>query len=311
VSAVVVVGSVNVDHLLIVDRLPRRGETVLASEVQRRHGGKGANQAVAAVRTGARAWIAACVGDDPDGAKSVRHLAEQGVEVGAVRRDGSRPTGTAFVIVSRAESDNQIVVAPGANDLLGRAEVLAAMEHAQEPPMRRDHRRPAVLVSFEVPDEAVVAAGDAARRHGARLVVNPAPFRPLPAALDPTAGVLTPNEQEASELLGLPASEPLDPGRLMDAFRRHCPGWGALVATLGAAGAAIVEAGSCTLVPAPPVEVVDTTGAGDVFNGVLAARLSRGDDLRAATTLAVEAASASTRYEGAQRPPEPAQTTAD
>lgn len=287
---VLVAGSVNIDHVLTVDRLPRRGETVAALEHSRGGGGKGANQAAACADAGVSTWLVACVGDDVAGAEAVADLAERGIRVDAVVRTSAQPTGLAAVVTSRAERDNQIVVAGGANGHLGAADVDAAVRRA----------RPAVvLVNFEIPDEAVETAIAAARRCGALPIVNPAPFRPLWPAL--RGGILTPNESEASQLLAIPRTELGDPDSLATAFRdRLGDAWDAAVVTRGAAGAAVVSGTGATFIAAPAVDVVDTTGAGDVFNGTLAAALSRGSRLSEAARLAVGAASASTLHHGAR-----------
>jgi ribokinase len=299
-AAVVVVGAVNVDRVLTVERLPRPGESVIAAQVLRAHGGKGANQAVAAAGAGARTWLVACVGSDADGEGALAHLAARGVEVAEVARDGEAPTGLAVVTTASAERENQIVAVLGANARLDPGHVRAAVGRALAG--AGPGPAPTVLVSLGVPDAAVVAAAQAAREHGARLVLVPAPFRALPAELSAGAddGVLLPNEHEARRLLGC---APADPDALRRAWRASPAGaWGALVVTLGARGAALVSADDGGLVPAPAVDAVDTTGAGDAFAGTLAAALSAGAGLRDAVGRAVEAAAQSTRHRGAQPP---------
>src|SRR4051812_31826458 len=275
-GTVLVVGSVNVDLVVTLDRLPAAGETVIGGRFARHGGGKGANQAVAAARAGATVRFVGAVGDDDFGAAALAELEAEGIDVGAVARLDDEPTGVALIAVDR-EGRNQIAVASGAN-----ARVDAAMARAAGDLRRGD----VCLLGFEVPDEAVGAAARAAADAGAQIVLNPAPARELPEGIAGLGVVLTPNADEADALGGAHAL----------AARTGAP----VVVTRGADGALLVDGTDEKTLAAPAVEVVDTTGAGDAFNGVLAAGLAAGLDLEDAARRAVDAASASVRRAGAR-----------
>ncbi len=271
-GSLAVIGAINVDLVVTGARLPVPGETVVGGTFAQHHGGKGGNQAVAASRagTGAVAMIGS-VGDDAFGAASLGALEEDGVDVDHVTRVDGSATGVALIAVNAA-GENQITVAPGANETLSATRVVAALGKVAPS---------VVLVSLEVPLDAARAAGAWARERDVTLVLNPAPVGPGVAALLPFASVVTPNEGEASAL-GPPSSGDV------------------IVQTRGAAGATIVRDGARVDVPAPTVRVVDTTGAGDCFNGVLAAALGEGRALRQAVERAVTAAALAVTVAGAR-----------
>jgi ribokinase len=281
---VLVVGSINVDLVVTLERLPRPGETVTGGRFARHGGGKGANQAVAAARAGATVRFVGAVGDDEFGAAAVAELESEGVNVDGVACLLDE-TGVALIVVD-AQGRNQIAVASGANALVDTAIVDAALQAA---PL---HAGDACLLGFEIPDEAVVAAAQAAAQAGARVVLNPAPARELPAGL-PAGVVLTPNMLEAEALTG-----EADPERAARAL--HGRSGAPVLVTLGAGGAVLLDGDRVTRMEVPPVEVVDTTGAGDVLCGVVGARLATGDDLAGAARQAIEAASASVGTPGAR-----------
>jgi ribokinase len=271
-GAVVVVGSINVDLVVTLEHLPAPGETVIGGRFARHGGGKGANQAVAAARAGAVVRFVGAVGDDDFGAEAVAELAREGIDVGAIARLQDEATGVALIAVDR-EGRNQIAVASGANARVDAA--TAGIEAAD-----------VCLLGFEVPDAAVVAAARTAAAAGARIVLNPAPARPLPDALRGLGAIATPNAGEAQALGG------------PDAIAAHTGG--PVIVTHGSQGANVHDGAAPVHLRAPAVDVVDTTGAGDAFNGVLAAGLAAGLDLHAAAERAVEAASASVRVAGAR-----------
>jgi ribokinase len=280
---VVVVGSVNVDMVVHAERLPGPGETVAGGRLERTGGGKGANQAVAAARAGAAVALIGAVGDDDLGTEALAALRAEHVDVSAVPRLADVATGVALIVVDRA-GDNQIAVASGANHEVSAEHVRAAGAAV---------RPGCVLASFELRDEAVLAAARMAHDTGSPLVVNPAPARPLEQALTDLRPVLTPNRQEAAQLTG--EDDPEAAARaLVDRTGA------AVVVTLGERGALVAEDDGSQLIAAPAVRAVDTTGAGDVFNGVLAAELARGCELRAAVGSAVVAAAESVTRAGAR-----------
>jgi ribokinase len=265
---VVVVGSVNADLVVRAARLPRAGETVLGSDLERHGGGKGANAAVAAARLGVEVRLVAAVGRDDLGAAALAELAAEGVDTREVARVDGAPTGAALIVVD-AGGENQITVAPGANRAVGAR---MAGEHAERALAGAD----LMLVSCEIPLDGVLRAAEVGRASGVPVVLNPAPV--LDGVLDavaPFAPLLTPNATEALALTGA-----RDPGLAADTLAGRT---GAPVAlTLGGDGVVVAQPGARAVrLPAIAVrEVVDTTGAGDTFNGALAVALARG-----ATTL--------------------------
>ncbi|EFG74576.1 putative ribokinase [Mycobacterium parascrofulaceum ATCC BAA-614] len=240
-ARVCVVGSVNLDVSLRVDTLPRPGETVLASSLTHAPGGKGANQAVAAARAGARVQFVGTIGDDPAAGQLRAHLLSNGVGLDAIF-EAPGPSGTAIVVVD-ANAENTIVVAPGAN---GRLTLDA-------PPVRNVIAGSEILLTqLEIPVRAAVAAAEHARSAGAVVIVNASPAghdRAALADLAALADVVIANEAEAGAWPWRPPH---------------------LVTTLGARGARYAGADGAFAVPAPTVAAVDTAGAGDVFAGVLA-----------------------------------------
>ncbi len=281
-----VVGSANADLVIGVERRPGNGETVLGSDLATHPGGKGANQAVAAARLGARAALLARVGDDAHGRMLLDTQAASGVDTGGVLVGGA-PTGVALITVEEG-GDNSIVVSPGANARLTPRDVAAADA------LLRAAR--VVSVQLEIPHETAVAAVRAAARAGARVVLNPSPPAPLPGDVRAVCDPLVVNEHEARALLGDRAGD--SPRERAAALLSG--GARSVVITLGAAGALAADASGAELVPSPAVRAVDTTGAGDAFTGALAWRLALGEDLRTAVRYAVRVGAAAVTRAGAQ-----------
>ena len=283
---IVVVGSVNVDTVIRVPRLPARGETVLGTGATEHVGGKGANQAVAAARLGRRVGLVGAVGDDPDGTAVRDALGAEGIDlVGLGERSGVR-TGSAIVQVDDS-GENCITVLAGANGDLDAAAVRTTAD---------DLRRALVtVVQLEIPDDAVAAAVALA---GGTVVLNPSPARPVADEVLSRVDVLIVNRSELALLAG--EAEPETAGQAAEMATR-LPGPAAVVVTLGADGAVLVRAGAVTEVPAVPVEhVTDPTGAGDTFAGALADALVRSEPLEDAVRWAVEAAAIAVTGAGAQ-----------
>ena len=288
---VVVAGSANLDLVVEVETVPVAGETVLGGDLRRIPGGKGANQAVAAARLGRRVAMIGRVGDDDAGMMLRSAVDSAGVDTTCLLATEGTPSGTALIAVG-ADGDNAIVVSPGANghlspaDVEGAAGVLAGAT--------------VVLLQLEVPVKAVSAA---VRCAGGTVVLNPAP---APAAMLPPdlldgVDVIVPNQTELATLAGytgLSAIGEVDPDTAV-ALARGLP-VAAAVVTLGAAGAMVVTPADATHVPAPAVEPVDTTAAGDAFCGALADALVDGADLLGATEWAVRVGAAATLRHGAQ-----------
>jgi ribokinase len=288
-AGVLVIGSANMDLVLRVAALPAAGETVLAEDVVQRPGGKGANQAVAASLAGARVRMAGCLGDDGHGATVRTALADAGVDVALMGAAPDRPTGTAIVLVA-ADGENAIAVAPAANHAMTAGDVEALRAPVREAAV--------VLLQLELRREVVERAAAVAGEEGTPVILNAAPATDLPPALLERVDVLIVNRSEAATLLG-EAEEPTALPAAAEALRRRGPA--AVVVTAGGEGAVLCDAQGTVTVPAQPAEaVVDTTGAGDAFAGVLAAQLSQGADLRAALGPAVAAGAAAVAVEGAQ-----------
>jgi ribokinase len=280
-AAVVVVGSVNADLVVSVRHLPRPGQTVTGGTFGRHGGGKGANQAVAAARLGARVRFLGAVGADDLGDEALRQLDAEGVDVSAAARLDDVSTGVAVIVVDE-HGENQIAVASGATAAVSGSMVESAL---------RLNGAGVVLLGHEVPEEAVLAGVRAARAAGWTAILNPAPARPLPDGLDGV--LLTPNADEASALTG-----ETDPEAAAHALRAATSA--PVLVTLGANGALLLEGEAAQQLPAPSAQVVDTTGAGDTVNGALAAELAAGRPLRDAARFALTAAALSTRAPGAR-----------
>jgi ribokinase len=285
---IAVVGSCNVDFVVPVANLPGPGETVLGGDHLRSPGGKGANQSVAAAKLGSPVAFVGCVGDDALAPTIVSALEGAGVDTSWLRRVPDVPSGIALITVAEG-GENTIAVSPGANARLGPDDIEAAAELLAGAAV--------TVVQLEISLDAVSAAVHAA---GGRVVLNPAPARELPAELLARVDVLVPNRSELGVLAGAP--EPSTPDEAA-ALAGALDGPRAVVVTLGAAGALVVENGTSTHVPAVRVDAVDATGAGDAFCGALADALSRGDSLVSATEWAVRVAGLSTTRWGAQSSP--------
>ena len=291
---VCVVGSLNVDTTLQVPTLPGPGQTTLATGRAVTQGGKGANQAVAARWQGSEVTLVAAVGDDGEGRASLDDLRARGIDVSAVQRLPGTPTGAAVVLVAE-DGENLIVVDPSANTALGEEWVRERVAMA-DPDV--------VVAQLEVPLSCVRAAAEVCS--GKYFILNPAPMPSARADLDPLLGrvdVLVPNRPELAQLVGSGLPVTLAD---VDQCARQLAFAGTLVVTLGSEGAAVYGAGGrrrLAHVPAAAVQVVDTTGAGDAFCGVLADRLARGGTVIDAVGQATLVAGLSTTVRGAQLPP--------
>jgi ribokinase len=286
---VIVVGSVNVDLVVWSARLPAPGETVSGGRFEQHDGGKGGNQATAAARLGASVLLLGAVGADSFGAQARSALAAAGVDVSGLATNPTEATGIALILVDAA-GENVISVASGANLALEPDAIEA--ELARLGSLVGD----VVLVSNELVPSTAAAALRCARAAGARTIFNPAPAVGIDVSLLEFVDLLTPNRGELAVLSGRTGSD-------FDAasVARALPVREAVIVTLGSAGALVVPRdGAPWPVPATVVEVVDTTGAGDAFNGALAAALAEGRSLEEAVRRAVAAGSLATTRPGAR-----------
>ena len=315
-AQVVVVGAVNVDMVVVAPVLPGPGRTVVGDGLRQFGGGKGANAAVAAARAGAEVRYVGAVGADDLGRGALDELRAEGVRTGSVAVLEDVATGVALIVVDE-RGENQIAVGAGANAAVEAGAVRTAV---------RGSGAACVLVSTEIPADAVAAAVEEAAALGVRCVLNPAPVIPVVADLLAHGPLLTPNAGELADLTALLAAADLagnaaaadlaeDADADTDAVdaagdrrviavqaaalaaRTGAP----VVVTLGGDGVLVVEpGGEPQHVPARPADVRDTTGAGDTFNGVLAAGLAAGEELGPAVRRAVAAAALSVTEPGAR-----------
>ncbi|SED26209.1 ribokinase [Streptomyces sp. 3213] len=280
-TLIAVLGSTNMDLVAYVTKAPLRGETVTGREFRTVPGGKGANQAIAAAHAGADVTIIGAIGDDAYGAQLRSTLEHSGVDTDHLRTVQG-PSGTAHIVVDD-EGGNAIVVIPAAN---GTVDHLAPGDEALIA------SADALLLQLEIPLAAVIAGAEAARRHGIRTILTPAPAQPLPPELLAATDLLVPNEHEATALTGHP-----DPRKAAAALLDQVP---EVIVTLGAAGSLYAARGAEPFtVPAPQVTAVDSTGAGDTFVGALAVALAESRPMRDALGWAAAAAALSVQRPGA------------
>lgn len=285
-AAVFVVGSINQDFVLKVERRPEPGETVTDAELSLFPGGKGANQAVAAARLGAEVAMLGRVGDDAFGRDLVKNLRDNNVDTSHVQAVPDAPTGSAFITVT-PDGENAIVVSPGANRRFGPEEIEAAYE---------DLKQARVLVAqLEIDVDAVETAAPIVVENGGRLLLNLAPAREVSGAMLRRCDPLVLNEHEARFLLGDGTHDAEGTARRLLEL-----GPESVVLTTGAAGAILAIEEITQRYPAPKVKAVDTTGAGDAFVGALAAKLSEDLPLQESVPYAVLAGAAAVTHEGAQ-----------
>jgi ribokinase len=289
VGDVFVVGSINQDFVLSVERRPTPGETVTDASLATHNGGKGANQAAAAALLGASVTFLGRVGDDGFGEPLIRALVDKGVDTSLVREVPDSSTGTAFITVT-PDGENAITVAPGANRRLEAEDVDDASEPIGEARV--------LVVQMEVQREVVLRAVEVASGNGTRALVNLAPPFEVPRSLLEKLDPLVLNEHEAAFLLG-ESVEGVD-GALSAVTELLSLGPKSVVVTVGEDGAVFSSDESAKHIAAPSVEVVDTTGGGDAFVGALAARLADDDALEDAVAYAVRAGSAAVTKAGAQ-----------
>lgn len=291
--AIIVVGSLNADLVVRVPRFPVPGETISGDGFTVAPGGKGANQACAAGRLGGSVGMVGQVGADAQGAMLRESLERASVDVSLVASDEAAPTGVALITVD-ARGENEIVLAAGANGTFTPDRLTRAM-----PAIRRAQ---VVLLQLEIPMETVLRVATDARAGGAIVILDPAPAVPVPDQLLAMADYVTPNEHELARLAGAPDEDARPSTDRIDHLARLLLARGGrrVLTKLGDRGSRLVTEGQVTAWPAIPVTPIDTTAAGDAFNGALAVALAEGRTLDAAVRFATAAAAISVTRRGAQ-----------
>jgi ribokinase len=286
---IVVVGSSNTDMIVKLSHLPKPGETVINGSFAMAAGGKGANQAVAAARAGGEVTLLTKVGNDLFGSQALEAFRKEDLNTKFVGIDPSSPSGVAFIFVDE-RGENCIGVATGANGEFQPSDLSQALDLISTADI--------LLVQLEIPTTTVEAAIRHAAQAGVRVILNPAPARRLDADALAHVSVITPNLAETEILSDIPLTD--DKSIETAAKALLSQGVGAVVITLGERGAFLAEAGTSGFIPAFPARPIDTTAAGDVFNGALAVSIGEGSNLREAVRFANAAASLSVQRLGAQ-----------
>jgi len=287
--SIVVVGSSNTDMIIRVPRIPRAGETLLGGGFIIATESKGANQAVGAARAGGKVAFIARVGRDAFGDQAIAGLLRDGIDVSRVFRDKLTPSGVALIFVAQ-DGENSIAVAGGANAKLSPSDVKKAAGVIRSAGL--------LVAQLETPLATVTAAVELAVKAGVPVILNPAPARPLPNSLLERISILTPNETEAELLTGIKVTDAAAAAKACSKLRSR--GVGIVILTLGERGAFLADANGQRLVPGFKVKTVDSTAAGDIFNGALSVALAEGKAVFDAVRFANAAAALSVTRLGAQ-----------
>src|ERR1700730_5688133 len=287
--SIVVAGSSNTDMVIKADHLPAPGETILGGIFFMNPGGKGANQAVAAARLGGNVTFIAKIGNDIFGRQSKQRFEEEKINTSYMLLDPEQPSGVALITVDK-DAENCIVVAPGANACMSPDDLVEARQVIEKARV--------LLVQLEIPLHTVEHIVSIAAKAGVKVILIPAPACPLPDSLLRLVSILTPNKKEAEMIAGIKVVNLETAKRAAEIIKER--GAESVILTLGPEGAIILHKGNFTRVPALPVNALDTTGAGDVFNGALAVAISEGLDISEATHFACKAATISVTRLGAQ-----------
>lgn len=286
---ITVIGSMNMDLIVRAPHIPASGETIIGGAFSTAEGGKGANQAVAAARLGARVTMVGCVGDDAHGRHLLSALQADGISTDFVRVAGNSHTGVALITVS-ADGENSIVVSSGANHALSPTDVESAEAAIADADM--------LLLQLEIPLEVVATAVEIAHRHKIPVLLNPAPATQLSPTILDAVDYLIPNESETTLLTEHTITDIDSMRRAAKALRTM--GVGTVILTLGSRGAFFLDEKSSMIVPAFPVDPVDTTAAGDAFIGAFAVARAQGESLENAMRFAAAAGAVAVTGFGAQ-----------
>ena len=287
--SIIVIGSSNTDMVIKSSHLPAPGETILGGFFFMNAGGKGANQAVAAARLGGNVSFIAKVGKDIFGKQAIQLFKKEGIDTSSVLKDRNLPSGVALIMVDN-KAENCIVVASGANAALSSRNLKKFKEKIESASI--------VLMQLETPVETVAYAASVAFVKNIKVVLNPAPACALPDALLSHVSIITPNEKEAEMLTGIKVNDISSAEQAAHAL--HNKGIDTVIITMGAKGALLFHEDKFSVIESPKVEAVDTTAAGDVFNGALAVAIAEGKEMTEAVKFACSAASISVTRLGAQ-----------
>lgn len=286
---ILVIGSSNTDMVIKTNNFPVPGETILGGRFLMNAGGKGANQAVASARLGGMVTFIGKIGDDIFGKQAVQQLEDEGINVNFVAVDHENPSGVAMITVDR-KAENTIVVAPGSNGTLSPGDFNKALSEFNESEF--------VLMQLEIPIPTVEYIARIAAQKLKKVILNPAPAAELSDELLQNLYIITPNETEAELLTGIKVTD--EKSALNAASALHEKGVEIIIITMGATGAFLLNNGNSELIKAPKVEAVDTTAAGDTFNGALVVALSEGKTIQESIVFANKAAAISVTRIGAQ-----------
>lgn len=286
---IIVVGSSNTDMVINADHLPVPGETIMGGSFMMNFGGKGANQAVAAARLNGNVHFIAKIGKDLFGKRSIEQYEDEGIHVEQIYSDPVLPSGVALIIVD-ANGENSIVVASGANSSLSPEDIKKAHSVIEKGDI--------MLIQLEIPIETVEYAAHLAKEKGIKVILNPAPARPLSDSLLKNLYMIIPNETEAEILSGVKVTDWESAQKAADII--HAKGANIVVITLGSKGALIKEEGQYHKVPVPKVKAIDTTAAGDTFCGAVCVALTENMSVLDAVKFANKCASITVTRMGAQ-----------
>jgi ribokinase len=289
IISIVVVGSTNTDMVIKTSHLPQPGETILGGTFFMNAGGKGANQAVAAARLGGEVLFIAKAGDDVFGKHAIELFKKEGINTSCIVRDRYLPSGVALITVDD-NGENCIVVAPGANAALSRENIDDVKEEIENASL--------VLMQLEIPLETVEYVANKASLKSIRLILNPAPATKLNDDLLKKISIITPNQKEAEILTGIKVND--ESSAKQAAIFLHNKGIETVIITMGALGAFVLHKNKSSMMHGHKVNVVDTTAAGDVFNGALAVALCEGKNMEDAVAFSCKAAAISVTRLGAQ-----------